>query len=92
MYGEPIVITSGNRCAFHNAAVGGEVDSEHLHPAGCVGCDVAAATSRERYALRNAFYQAGFRRFGQYRDGHLHVGVGDVVDSKRWVPDVEWVR
>ena len=29
-YGEPITITSGNRCPAHNNAVGGKIHSKHL--------------------------------------------------------------
>ena len=36
MYGEPIRVTSGNRCAVWNAHEGGVAGSEHVRPGGCV--------------------------------------------------------
>jgi hypothetical protein len=95
MLGAPIIVTSGNRCAAHNADVGGETDSEHVFPEGCLGADVAAVDGidgRSRYLLVEAVRQAGFTRLGLYRDNHVHVGIGDAVDEHRFPPQVIWVR
>lgn len=47
-FGNPIVITSGLRCAVYNARVGGVADSAHV-----IGeaADVATETSTDRYSL-----------------------------------------
>jgi hypothetical protein len=92
LFGGPVIITSGNRCAQHNAEVGGEKHSEHVQDGGCMGADIrwSHLTSRQRYDLLEAVRQAGITRVGLYK-AHLHVGVGDRVGSG--FPDrVCWAR
>ena len=60
-YGSPITITSGFRCAGHNAHVGGAPQSAHLH--GCA-VDMQCGTGRERWLLVGAAIAAGFNRIG----------------------------
>lgn len=93
MYGQAIIVTSGNRCKSNNLAVGGEDPSEHVWPEGCLGCDVRCLDGRQRFHLLEAFRHAGFRRLGVYaRDGHLHVGIGDTVENSPFPADVVWVK
>ncbi len=80
--GAPIIVTSGVRCAVHNAAVGGVQDSEHTEGD---GADLACAGSAARYALVEALRKAGFRRLGLY-PRHVHVGVSVTLPQ-----DVLWV-
>lgn len=70
-YGRPIVVTSGVRCAAHNAAVGGVEDSEHVSGE---AADLACRTSVERWRLVESLRLAGFRRIVLYR-AHVHVDV-----------------
>ena len=46
--GEPIIITSGFRCEFHNKVVGGAPDSSHLKG---LAVDISIPTSAYRYNL-----------------------------------------
>lgn len=55
------VVTSGFRCAEHNAAVGGSPTSSH--PKG-LASDLKAANSRERFFLVKSLVLAGFERIG----------------------------
>lgn len=89
-YGQPIVITSGNRCHTHNQLVGGEAKSEHVWPGGCLGADVRCVTSRDRARLLDALRLAGVTRVGIY-GRHLHVGVGDMIDAATWPAIMTWV-
>lgn len=93
MLGAPIMVTSGNRCAAHNADVHGEDKSEHVYPEGCIGADLHVADSRARWALLDACRHAGFTRFVFYaKDDHIHVGIGDSFDAEAWPPNVIAVR
>jgi uncharacterized protein YcbK (DUF882 family) len=93
MLGRAIIVESGNRCAAHNADVGGEDKSEHGYPEGCLGADLDANTSREKWQLVDALRQAGFTRIGLYHNrGSVHAGVGDAVDPETWPANVLWVR
>ena len=76
MYGGPLVVTSGNRCAPWNLQQGGQAVSEHVQPEGCLGCDLACPTSGQRWRMLDAARQAGLVRIGIYPK-HLHVGVGE---------------
>lgn len=91
-YGKPMIVTSGNRCAAHNADVKGEEKSEHVYPDGCLGCDIRVTSSHDRAMLEEALRVVGITRKGHYTDGHLHVGVGDIIDAETWPPAVTWVR
>ncbi len=75
MYDAPIVVNSGNRCAFWNEHEGGVAGSEHERAEGCEGADVRCLGSRERWKMLDAARQAGFTRVGIGKT-FLHVGVG----------------
>lgn len=90
MYGQPIVVTSGNRCAVHNAALRGEARSEHVHPGGCLGADLACTSNHDRARLLDALRLAGFTRVGIYK-AHVHAGVGDMVDVATWPEIRTWL-
>ena len=79
----PIRVTSGPRCAAHNAKVGGAPNSDHLTGQ---GADLATADSRTRYELLQANFHGPpvFRRLG-IGATFLHVGV---VPEK--ISDVAW--
>lgn len=73
LYGKPMQITSGGRTAEHNASVGGVANSSHLidHRDYFRAADIACDSSRDRFKMVQALYQAGFRRIGVY-DRHIH--------------------
>lgn len=90
VYGHPIIVTSGNRCAWWNLRQGGEDPSEHVQADGCLGADIACSSSRERAFLLNAIRLAGITRVGVY-PRHLHVGVGDAVNPEAFPSPRTWV-
>lgn len=59
--GIPFAITSGYRCAAHNARVGGKSNSAHTrgHAA-----DIRAGNSAARYIIIESLLAAGFTRLG----------------------------
>ncbi len=57
----PLVITSGVRCADHNARIGGVPDSAHVMG---VAADIACRSSGRRMALIRGLLAAGFTRIG----------------------------
>ena len=60
--GFPLVVTSGVRCARHNAAVGGAPDSRHLTGE---AADVRVDGSQRRYSmLDSVFTRSRFTRVG----------------------------
>ena len=79
--GQPMIVTSGPRCAFWNDHEKGEKDSEHL--AGD-GADVAASDGAARYRLLAACFLAGVGRIGVGKD-FVHVGV-----ARNRPTDVVW--
>jgi uncharacterized protein YcbK (DUF882 family) len=80
--GKPIRITSGFRCASHNAAVGGAKSSQHL--AGrAADITVAGLTGREIYEAARAI--PAFRGFG-VAGNWLHVDVRP-LGLARWKYD-----
>lgn len=65
----PLVILSGHRCAAHNEAVGGALDSQHLK----LAFDIATA-GHDRGALYAAAKVAGFTGIGFMENG-LHADI-----------------
>ena len=61
MAGIPYVITSGYRCAKHNAAVGGSPTSSHLHG---IAADIAAPDSHTAFLMMQSLIFTGFKRIG----------------------------
>jgi len=57
----PFAITSGYRCAAHNARVGGKSNSAHTRGR---AADVRTSDSRTRYLVIRAALEAGFTRIG----------------------------
>ena len=79
-YGEPIVITSGLRCAVWNAHEKGEADSGHLDG---TEVDIACPNSLARYQLLGAIFADGlFHRLG-VGNMFLHLGVSTRLPSPR---------
>lgn len=71
LFGRPIRVTSGFRCADHNTSVGGSPTSSHL-----TGCAVDLWDKQDpvyRAELVEALWDAGFRQIEVSRDGHVHV-------------------
>lgn len=82
MIREPIIITSGVRCASYNAKVGGKPDSAHLTGE---AADIACTDSRKRWRMKRLLYGWSlFSRIGN-GDSFLHVDV-----SKTLPAEVEW--
>ena len=73
--GEPMYINSGVRCKEHNAAVGGDSDSEHIPNEDGVGegADIKCDNSRLRHNLLYYTHEK-FVRVGVGPD-FIHVGV-----------------
>jgi uncharacterized protein YcbK (DUF882 family) len=66
----PLVVTSGVRCAKHNAEVGGTDRSAHLRG---LAADIAVAGGRDRWlAVQSALFE--FSRVGVAK-GFVHVDV-----------------
>jgi len=63
--GVPFHINSGYRCAKHNKEVGGNLDSPHLRG---YAADIAVSGSRNRWKIRKALIDAGFKRIGTCKD------------------------
>lgn len=68
--GVPFKITSGFRTAEHNTEVGGVEGSSHTSGL-AVDLSVKDGVSGGKILL--ALAQVGFKRFGFYKDGHIHV-------------------
>lgn len=62
--GFKLTITSGTRCAAHNAAVGGEANSSHLANPESMGADIAVRDSRHRFVILHNALKMGFNRVG----------------------------
>lgn len=80
--GAPIWVNSGFRCKKHNAAVGGNPNSEHMDGK---GADLRCTSSMDRFELIEYALQVGFRRIGI---GNTFVHVGS---CKKRPQDVIWV-
>ena len=76
-YGRPLSITSGLRCAYHNAQVGGVSSSGHLTG---YEADVACVQSGDRYALLNAAFRV-FPRIGIGKS-FLHLGCDPALPQR----------
>jgi uncharacterized protein YcbK (DUF882 family) len=63
--GRPMHITSGIRCATHNATIGGADASSHLTG---LAADLACPSAYDRYDLLMAILTAGFTRVGIGKD------------------------
>lgn len=61
MAGVPYIITSGYRCAKHNAAVGGSPTSSHQHG---IAADIAAPDSHSAFLIVQSLIFTGFKRIG----------------------------
>lgn len=75
--GRPVVVTSGHRCAKHNAAVGGRVNSFHLTGR---AVDIRTATAKERWETLRLAFRLGFTGIGIGK-GFVHL---DVRDGEPW--------
>ena len=69
-------------------------DKEHGVEPHYVGVDIRVQSSTARYYLLKAAFAVGFQRIGIYCDDlHIHLGVGDLVETdKEFDPFVCWVR
>lgn len=78
-FDEPVKITSGNRCSFHNAAVGGSPNSKHLYSL-AADIQVSNTSSKEVYDYLDQKYPHKYG-IGFYRSW-VHI---DVREQKaRW--------
>lgn len=76
--GIPFKITSGYRDAKHNAEVGGVTDSAHTSG---LAVDLLVKDTVSGGKILLALAQVGFKRFGFYADGHLHVDMDTTKTS-----------
>lgn len=66
----PFHVTSGFRCAEHNAAIGGAPHSTHRFGA---AADVRARDGATRHILVSSAIRAGMTGIGLYRGGWVHM-------------------
>lgn len=76
--GYKLAVTSGRRCAVHNAAIGGAPDSQHLTG---VAADLFADESESRYALVAAATTMGLP-FVEVAPNHVHVDLRPSVPPR----------
>jgi len=69
--GRPMYITSGYRCAPHNAEVGGKPTSDHLNG---TAADVVVTSDKDRLSMVKAALEYGCRRVGVYQS-FIHLSV-----------------
>lgn len=74
--GVPFKITSGYRDKDHNSEIGGVQGSSHTLG---LAVDLAIKDSSSAGRILLALVQVGFKRFGFYKDNHIHV---DLDNSK----------
>jgi uncharacterized protein YcbK (DUF882 family) len=77
----PCHITSGYRCAKHNAARGGKANSQHLIG---LAADIAVCNDGDRFALVLALLEHSFRRIG-VANSYVHGDIGTVSGPALWV-------
>lgn len=82
--GVPFIITSGFRTPEHNAEVGGVDGSSHTTGE---GVDLLIKDGISGGKILLALVQVGFKRFGFYKDGHLHCD----IDNTKPTP-CYWVK
>ena len=77
-FGRPIIISSGTRCARHNAAIGGAKNSAHLiGPDGFShAVDIRVHGDTTRWHLFRIFQNFGILRF-EVSNLHLHIDNAD---------------
>lgn len=81
--GIPMKIESGWRSPEHNENVGGVQDSAHTKG---LAVDIRCRNSRERFLLKKAAFEEGFRRIGDGQERNfLHLDIDPSKDQ-----DVEW--
>lgn len=80
-HGSALVVTSGYRCARHNAKVGGSPDSAHMKG---LAADLAVVSSAARYALLPIL----LRSFSRVGVGRTFVHVDVCMDKPQ---NVIWV-
>lgn len=73
--GRPVILNSASRCAKHNEAVGGSLNSAHLSG---LAADIKVHGSKERWQVVRKAIAYGITRIG-IADTFVHV---DVDDSK----------
>ncbi|MCY4233065.1 MAG: D-Ala-D-Ala carboxypeptidase family metallohydrolase [Bacteroidetes bacterium] len=69
----PVILTSGYRCPAGNRAVGGKINSRHMHG---TAVDIRTGCDRKLFnQLANKAKSLGFRHteWGRYPDCHLHI-------------------
>jgi uncharacterized protein YcbK (DUF882 family) len=57
-----------------------------------LGVDIRGRPSRSRMALHDAARAIGVSRIGHYcTDDHMHIDIGDLVNSEKWADEVFWL-
>jgi uncharacterized protein YcbK (DUF882 family) len=79
-WGKPMKITSGYRCAEHNAAIGGAPNSRHI-----VGeaVDIACTDAAERYKLMALAFKLGWGGIA-YSKVFVHIDCRPVITPASW--------
>jgi hypothetical protein len=74
-YGQPMIITSGYRCATYNAVIGG--GPEHVRGE---AADVYCAGDTDRFKFLSACFAVGIKRIGIDRT-FVHVGISKTLPN-----------
>jgi uncharacterized protein YcbK (DUF882 family) len=94
-WGRPIPISSGYRCPFHNAQVGGSAISIHMFGL-ALDCDCSdTAETEELHTLMVEMYPE--LRLGKYihSGSFVHMDAGYVIEpraSHAWVRAMRWIK
>lgn len=78
--GFPFPVTSGARCAKHNASQGGAVKSLHVQGQ---ACDIAIINSEQRYKLISQALNRGFHGIG-ISDKFVHLDRRKYTVGRMW--------
>ena len=84
--GVPFIITSGYRDPAHNQEAGGVQNSAHELG---LAVDLLIKDTVSGGKILQALQQVGFKRFGFYQDGHIHV---DMANDNLHPSPCYWVK
>jgi len=71
LYSKPMRVNSGYRTKEYNTKIGGVKNSSHILG---LAADISCKSSSDRFAMLNAFIQAGFKRIG-VASNFIHVDI-----------------
>lgn len=78
--GKPMKVTSGARCAVHNAKVGGSSRSKHLEG---IAVDIAGNSAKQAKILKLAIESGSFHGIGIAKT-FIHLDIRPLKDARVW--------